>query len=401
MIMSPLPCSAGVDSDRRFFLRQAGAAAVWPWLSARLEAADDQPAGPGPDQSVLIARDKEPLCLEFPFATLKDFQMPNPQFFVRNHFTIPQLEVQNWRLRVEGAVQRPFELTYDELRKLPAHTQTTLIECTGNGRAFLTPRAKGVQWELGGVSNAQWTGVALADLLRRAGARPDAAEIILEGADFGEPSSEPRPAGKIHFARSLPFSKARQPNVLLAYLMNGERLAPAHGYPLRAIVPGWYGVAMVKWLTRIIVAERPFRGYSQTFDYSYFRRGPDQLPIVVAVGELQVKAQIARPARGEMLPAGKEVRIFGAAWTGESEVTRVDISTDGGKTWQPANLLDKPIPYTWRFWEMAWRPDQPGRYRLLARAADRRGHVQPLERNPDLRNYLISHPVPVEVEVRG
>jgi DMSO/TMAO reductase YedYZ molybdopterin-dependent catalytic subunit len=353
----------------------------------------DRPAG-------LIPRQKDPDNLEFPFATLNSFITPNDQFFVRNHFPMPRLEARTWRLKVEGAVSRELELTCAELRKLPTHTVTATLECSGNNRAYLTPKAKGVPWQLGAVGNAEWTGVPLGEVLKKAGVAQSAVEVVLEGADQGEIPAEARPQGKVHFARSLPLARARKPEVLLAYRMNGAELAPAHGFPLRVVVPGWYGVASVKWLRRILVTERPFNGYFQSFDYSYFTRFKG-LANVTPITELQIKAAIARPTAGEVIKAGAPYRIFGAAWTGDSEVSRVDVSTDGGRTWEKAKLLDKAVPYAWRLWSYAWRtPKKAGPARLLARATDARGRQQPLKRDPDLRNYLISHVLPVDVTVR-
>jgi DMSO/TMAO reductase YedYZ molybdopterin-dependent catalytic subunit len=348
----------------------------------------------------LIIRQKEPANLEFPFPTLDSFITPNERFYVRNHFAVPRLDVAAWRLKVEGAVARPLELDYDELRKLPARTLTATLECTGNSRVFLVPKARGVPWELGAVGNARWTGVPLAALLDRAGLRDQAVEVILEGADAGEISEEPKSPGTIHFARSLPVAKARQDNVLLGYQMNGTDLPTAHGFPLRAVVAGWYGMASIKWLTRIVVTDSPFQGYFQTFDYSIFERRAG-LPVLVPVTELEVKAEIARPVQDEVVPTNTAYRIHGAAWTGESEVTKVEVSTNGGRSWVEARLLDKAVRNAWRLWEYEWQtPARPGHHTLMARATDRRGRVQPLERDSDRRNYLISHVLPIAVEVR-
>jgi DMSO/TMAO reductase YedYZ molybdopterin-dependent catalytic subunit len=349
--------------------------------------------------ATLIVREKEPENLEFPFQILDRFLTPNEQFYTRCHFPIPKVEVASWRLKVEGAVERPLELTHAELLQLPTRSAPVLLECAGNGRSFLVPKAKGVPWELGAVNTAEWTGVPLAVLLQKAGLRDTAVDVVLEGADAGELKTEPRPAGKIHFARSLPVTKARQPEVLLAYRMNGRVLPAAHGFPLRAVVPGWYGMASIKWLQRIVVTDRPFTGFFQSIDYSYFERRQG-FPSVVPITELQVKAEIARPARDEQIKPDIPYRVHGAAWTGDSEVTRVEISTDGGSHWTDARLVGKRERFTWRFWEYSWHtPAQAGRHHLMARATDQRGRVQPMEHDPDRRNYMISHVVPVEVEV--
>ncbi len=193
----------------------------------------------------MITRGEEPLNLEMPFSSLREFITPNEQFYVRGHFPIPEINVQNWRLKVEGAVASPFELTYDELRQMPSQTMTATMECAGNGRSFLQPKVKGVAWDLGAVGNAEWTGLLLGDVLRRAGVRSDAREVVLEGGDKGAIPEPPRPPGEIHYARSLPIAKASD-DVLLAFEMNGQPLPASHGFPLRAVVPGWFGMASVK-----------------------------------------------------------------------------------------------------------------------------------------------------------
>ncbi len=290
---------------------------------------------------------------------------------------------------------------YDELLRMPSRTITMTLECAGNSRIFLSPKVGGLQWELGAVSNAEWTGVPLAAVLKRAGVRAGAMEVVLEGADNGAITKEPVSPGKIHYARSLPLAKALMPEVVLAYRMNGEPLSPAHGFPLRAIVPGWYGMASVKWLTRIVVTDTTFRGYFQTSDYSFWERR-DELPVqLLPVTEVEVKAEIARPALHEIIPADTIYRVYGAAWTGESEVSVVELSTDGGARWEQAQLLGESVPYTWRFWEYYWRtPGEPGAHTVMARATDARGDVQPMQRDIHRGSYMISHVQPIDVEVR-
>jgi DMSO/TMAO reductase YedYZ molybdopterin-dependent catalytic subunit len=346
----------------------------------------------------MILRSREPEALEFPFATLDGFITPNDRFYVLSHFGTPRLDAQTWRLRVEGAVERPLELTYDDLTRMPSRRQVALLECSGNGRVFLLPKAPGVPWELGGVGNAEWAGVPLAAVLDRAGVKETAVEVILEGADRGERKEEPKSPGTIPFARSVSVAKARR-DVLLAHKMNGVDLPPAHGYPVRAVVPGWHGVASVKWLTRVVVTDEPFLGYFQSLEYTYFERRHG-LPGLVPVTEVQVKAQVARPGRGEVVPRDKDYRVHGAAWAGESLVTRVEVSTDGGRSWSDATLLGDPVRHAWRRWEYVWRAlGQPGRRIVMARATDDGGRVQPMGRDPDRRGYMISHVLPVEVEV--
>jgi DMSO/TMAO reductase YedYZ molybdopterin-dependent catalytic subunit len=358
---------------------------------------NDAPAAP----SGVIVRQNEPDNLEYPFANLTDFLTPNDRFYVRNHFPVPNVDANNWRVRVEGAVEQAFDLGIAELRKMPARKVTALLECSGNGRVRLKPPQLGIRWDQGAVGNAEWTGVPLVEVLKRAGIKSESVEVILEGADRGHLDAPlTKSPGEISFARSLPLSKAKQPEVLLAYQMNGKDLPRIHGWPLRVVVPGWYGMASVKWLKRIIVSQQPFLGYFQMLSYTIWRRRAG-IAELAPVAEVQVKSQIARPTRDEVVAAGSQYRIYGAAWTGEGQIAKVEVSIDGGKQWSAARLLGKSIQYAWRFWEYPWAtPTQAGRHIVLARATDDRGNVQPMERDPDRRDAMITHVEPVSVEVR-
>src|ERR1041385_7660133 len=221
-----------------------------------------------------IVRSENPLNLEMPFEGLDGFITQTSAFYVRTHFPIPKIDKDKWHLRVEGEVEKPFELNYRELLKLEAKTVPVTLECAGNSRNFLEPKVKGVQWGLGAVGTAEWTDVPLSSLLNRARVKASAREIVLEGADGGILEDPKSPPGKLHFSRSIPLEKARA-DVLLAYKMNGEELPPQNGFPVRAIVPGWYAMASIKWLQRIIVTDEPFTGYYQTLDYAYWKRGGD------------------------------------------------------------------------------------------------------------------------------
>ena len=350
-----------------------------------------------PDQ--LISRSEEPLNLEMPFASLDDFVTPNEKFYVRCHFPVPQIEATTWKLRVEGAVRAPVEFTFDELRHMRTHTVTATMECAGNGRSHLEPKVKGVAWDIGAVGNAQWSGVLLRDLLARAGISGDAREVVLEGADRGAIKEPPRPPGEIHYARSVPLEKANA-DVLLAFEMNGAPLTPEHGFPLRAVVPGWFGMASVKWLQRIVVTREPFNGYYQSIDYTYWEER-DGMPTLVPLAEMQVKAQIARPQMGEVVAAGQEYRVHGAAWGGEDEVVKVEFSDDHGATWKTATLLGESQQHAWRFWEFQWTvPARPGDSVLMARATDSAGRTQPAHRIAEYGTYMINHVLPIRVEVR-
>lgn len=346
--------------------------------------------------SGLITRETEPQNLEFPFPSLAGRLTPINQFYIRSHFPIPPLDTTSWRLVINGAVETELTLTYNELCQLPATTVSATLECAGNGRARLAPKPKGLLWEQGAVGNAKWTGVPLAMLLARAGVKAEAVEVIFEGADRGEVNEEPRSPGTIHFARSLPLSKTQQAEVLVVYAMNGQPLPPEHGFPVRLVVPGWYGMASIKWLTTITVSAVPFDGYWQTIEYAYWQRTQGH-PTMTPVAEMQVKAEIARPMLHEMLTAGVPYRVHGAAWTGESAITKVEVSTDGGSTWQLTTLLEENVPFTWRLWEYQWTPAATGRHKLLARATDEQGQTQPSEHSKDRRTYMINRVTAVEV----
>lgn len=350
----------------------------------------------------MIIREKEPENLEFPFAALHKSITPNEQFFIRSHFPVPRLSARGWGLKIEGLVEHPCEISYEDLLAMPSRTVVMTLECAGNSRIFLSPKVGGLQWELGAVGCAEWTGVPLAAVLERAGVHTGAVEVVLEGADSGEIKKEPQSPGKIHFARSLPLDKALQPEVILAWQMNGAPLPPSHGFPVRAIVPGWYGMASVKWLRRIIVTDRIFCGYFQTSDYTFWDQR-DGLPIqLLPVTEVEIKAQIARPALRELVPADSIYRVYGAAWGGESTVVKVEVSDDGGRNWKSAQLLGEPVAYAWRLWEYHWRtPGHEGSYTLMARATDDRGREQPMQRDERRGTYVISHVQPIEVEVRN
>lgn len=341
----------------------------------------------------------EPVNIEMPFRTLDSLITPSESFFTRCHFPIPAIDVKTWRLKIEGSVEKPFALSYAELCQMESRTLTATLECAGNSRAFLTPPIQGVPWELGAVGNAEWTGVPLSAVLERSEMKPSAVEVIFAGSDQGEIEEPPRPAGEIQYSRSVPCDKALK-DVLLAYQMNGEALTPAHGYPLRVIVPGWYGMASVKWLERVIASDTPFTGHFQTIDYAFWERR-DGLPVRVPITEMRIKAEIARPHIGEIVPAATAYRMHGAAWTGDAPITTVDISDDDGLTWHAAKLLGSFVPNAWQLWEYIWQtPAQPGRRTVMARATDSRGHTQSLQHDDDGGSYLVNHCLPIEFEGR-
>jgi len=347
----------------------------------------------------LIIRQKEPTNLETPLDQVDSFITPTDLFFIRSHFSTPKLDLASYQLLVDGAVRNPLSLSYEQLRDMPSETRVATLECAGNGRVFLVPQVAGAQWELGAVGNAEWTGVPLGALLERAGLEEDACEIVLEGADRGTPKEEPVPPGPISYARSLPRDKALEREVLIAYQMNGRDLPLDHGYPVRAVVPGYYGMASVKWLLHVQAVREQFRGYWQTSDYAYWDY-LDGKPVRRALGVMKLKSEIVRPRFYEKLAPNQVYTVFGAAWAGETEVTGIAVSMDGGQIWAEAEFLDPLQRHAWRRWKFNWlTPKKPGQYTLLARAKDASGNIQPDKHDQHYGSYVISHTLPIEVFV--
>jgi DMSO/TMAO reductase YedYZ molybdopterin-dependent catalytic subunit len=336
---------AGRTRNRREFLTPlALAAAAWP---ARLWAA-------GPEQS------GDPLIRTIDFSSLRTLLTPNNEFFLRNHFVVPSVSLAGWKLRVTGRVRSPLELSYPAILGRPRHALTITLECAGNGVG------------LGGVSTATWAGISLGALLKEAGLDSRVRYIRLVGADRGIEGSSRVP---VSFTRSIPVEKAMHPDTLLAFRMNGEPLPVEHGYPLRAVIPGWYGMDSVKWINRIEALEREDETFYMTQRYMAIRLqtvGAEQSPIT----RMRVKSQIAQPRQGEILAPGPHV-IRGAAWAGENRVAKVEVSTDGGKDWHAAHLETESRSYAWVLWEFPWDVHMPGAYVIVVRATDDQGTMQP------------------------
>jgi DMSO/TMAO reductase YedYZ molybdopterin-dependent catalytic subunit len=331
---------------------------------------------------------------ETPLESVQGWVTPNSLFFVRNHFEVPRVDVNAWRLSVGGRVRQPAEWTWEELATLPQRSVFATVECAGNGRSFLQGRQPGVQWGAGAIGHAEWTGVPLCHVLEKAGIEPGSVEVLFEGADRGIEHDHPEPMA---FARSLPLDKAMHRDTLLVTRMNGERLSSSHGFPLRLFVPGWYGVASVKWLRRIEVIDRPFRGYFQSTKYTVQRQAGEGTETVV-VGPMAVKSEIIRPQAGAALGPGTH-RIFGVAWAGEEAVAYVEVSTDGGRNWERAEILGASAPYCWSLWEYLWEVAESREYELMARATSASGRTQPMERDTLLGGYVIHHPRAIAVRV--
>ncbi len=332
---------------------------------------------------------------ETPLERAGSWVTPSRLFFVRNHFPAPHIDPATWRLRVGGCVERPQDWTLDDLAALPERTVFATMECAGNGRSFLTPHVHGVQWGAGAIGHAEWTGIPVRLLLEKAGLQPQTQEIVFEGLDTGREADHPE---ALTFARSLPLAKALDRDTLLVTKMNGEPLEPSHGFPVRLLAPGWYGVASVKWLGGIRAVDQAFKGYYQSKKYTIQQRTPNGGVETVVVGPMPVKSEIIRPQPGETLGVGTN-RVFGVAWAGQEAVARVEVSTDGGGSWTDAELLGPQSPYSWMLWEHLWEVAEPGRYVLLARAVSASGRVQPASHDPLLGGYQIHFMRPRELIV--
>lgn len=378
-------------SRRRFLATVAGAgpgalalASLPPWASAAL--AEEAPG--------IIVRNDWPEHWETSLASLgRSWLTPNDVFFVRSHFTPPDVDLARWRLEITGLVSTPLQLSLAELRTLPAVEAAITLECAGNGRGlYQLPNTSGTQWERGAVGTALWRGALLRALLERAGVRSEARHVWFEAAD-----EAPLP-GVPHFVRSIPLEKAMD-DVLLAHAMNGAALHRRHGAPLRAIVPGWYGMASAKWLTRIRVEAAASDNHFMVKGYRYAYPGEDPLA-AAPVESLRVKSLITRPLAGAAIPRGG-VEVRGFAWAGRAGIRSVEVSADGGTSWRAARLTGDLHPGAWRSWQARLDAAVPGVLTLFARATDGAGEVQPLAARGNAGGYGNNSMHQVSVHVRA
>jgi len=334
----------------------------------------------------MLVRSVRPEDLEMPLSGFADYLTPVEHFFVRTHVYVPAVDLSQWRLQVGGSVGTPLALTMDDLKKLPAAELISVLECAGNGRSSFQPPVPGMQWGQGAVGNARWRGVRLADVLKHAGLKPSAREILFDGADV--------PLGTMpDFQRSLPIEKALDPNTLLAYEMNSETLPVKHGFPLRVIAPGWAGDSWIKWVTSIRVLDQEHDGFWMKSAYRHPGRPVAPGAAIPAdrmqpVTSLRVKSVIASPLDGVQFDPGRPATIRGVAW-GSEPVTSVEVSVDGGRSWKPASLnSSQRTRFGWRQWEFAWTPPRAAYYSILARARDASGNTQPLDQEWNQSGYL-------------
>jgi sulfane dehydrogenase subunit SoxC len=331
-----------------------------------------------------------------PLEALRYDVTPPGLHYVLTHFDIPAVDPASWRLQIGGAVDRPLTLGLADLMRRPPVTSRVLLECAGNGRARLEPRPVSQPWLLEAVGTAEWTGTPLAPLLEEAGVSPAAVDVVFTGADHGVERGIEQ-----DYARYLPLAEALRPEALLVWAMNGTPLPPQHGAPMRLVVPGWYGMAHVKWLTRIEVLEEPFTGYQNATAYRLkVEAQEDGEPVT----RIRPRALLAPPGWPDFMTRERFVRpgavpLSGRTWSGRAPVTRVEVSTDAGRTWDDAVLapVDPAHPFAWRAWSYEWQAT-PGCWELLVRATDEHGTqpVQPEWNRQGMANNFVQR-VPVTV----
>ena len=316
----------------------------------------------------------------FPAQGSSELITSNPDFFVRNHFHTPQISSEAWSLNVNGLVGAPLKLSYSDLLLAPSVKRVLTMECAGNVSGGA------------GVGNAEWSGISLAELLKQAGASTKANNVILYGADSGGGEDLPTDT---HFARAISLEKAMDGTCLLAYEMNGAPLPADHGFPLRALVGGWYGMDSVKWLTRIEVTDQPFQGYFQQKYYVAIGANGDRRPLT----RMLVNSKFLRPSEGEEIRS-KTYRIEGVAWAGEGKVTKVELRTAASEPWRPVTMTSSSS-MIWTRWSYDWTVPRADKYTLEVRASDDGGHVQPDLRDPSRQDsYEFNTPHRISVMAR-
>lgn len=387
-------------SSRRIFLKHLPIAALgltagrsilsWALPETQLEAINI------PGEDGMIVRSSRFVDLETPVEYFDTWLTPIPHFFVRNHMHEPvELSAESWRLTVGGEVEKPLTLTLADLKKLEPHSVVNTLECAGNGRSLHRPQVPGIQWGKGAVSTAKFSGPRLRDVLQQAGLKASGKQVMFRGLD--------EVPGKVPpFIRSIPVEKALDSDTLIATHMNDAPLTKHHGFPARVLVPGWIGAASCKWLTEIKVLESEFVGNFMSPGYRFpnqpIKPGDSVKPedTHVLTG-LNVKSVISGPLDGSNLKSGK-LTAHGAAWAGEANIVKVEVSTDGGSTWNPATLAQEKSRFAWRLWSYSWNAKR-GDYTIQSRATDSQGRVQPAEAAWNPSGYLYNAIDEVKIHV--
>ncbi len=331
-----------------------------------------------------------------PLEALRYDVTPAGLHYLLTHYDIPAVDANVWRLEVRGAVTAPLSLSLDEIRARPAVTVAVTLECAGNGRALLEPRPVSQPWVTEAVGTSEWTGTPLSLLLEEAGFASEAVDVVFTGLDHGLEGGVEQ-----DYERGLPLADATRDEVLLVYEMNGQTLLPQHGFPLRLVVPGWYGMTSVKWLSRVTVLTERYDGYQNARGYR-MRATEDEEGTPVT--KMQPRSLMAPPGfpdfmtRARILDRGR-VTLQGRAWSGLGEIVRVEVSIDAGRSWTPVELGSAPSPFAWRSWIFDWNAE-PGEHELCCRATDASGATQPTEPSWNAGGYQNNAVQRVPVKVR-
>lgn len=388
--------------DRRGFLKGAGLASMGALIGASIPFHRNMPSGFIPEaiaanpvkiagKDGLTVLNDRPVNAETPPHLLNDEVTPTSRHFIRNNGIVPEdMDPKTWKLTIDGLVDKPMTLSIDDLvNRFEVVKQRLVIECGGNGRAFFDPPARGNQWTLGAVACSEWTGVRLADVLKAAGVKSNVVYTAHEGADTHLSGTE----GKLPISRGVPIAKAMNPNNLIAFGMNGARLHPMNGAPLRLVVPGWPGSCSQKWLKRVWLRDKVHDGPKMTgsaYRVPDYPVAPGEKVPKSAMGIIEampVKSLITTPKTGLTVTDGT-LNVAGHAWAGDDTVARVDVSIDFGATWRKADLKSPHNPYAWQRWSANLTFPEKGYYEVWARATDDRGISQPFAIAWNPKGYL-------------
>ncbi len=387
-----------MERTRREWLRCAaagGAALMLPGCSQnspadRVLVGEEDALARFPGKVAMRVNSDRPTCLETPWRYFQHDLTPNEAFYVRWHLqAVPTaIDLATWRLRVEGSVDNPLELSMDDLRRMGGDEVIAVNQCSGNSRSLFGPRVSGAQWRNGAMGNARWGGISLAKLLRAAGIRRDAVQITLDGLDEGPLASVP------DFVKALDIDHALQPEVTVAFAMNNEPLPALNGFPARLVVPGWYATYWVKALSRITVLPHRFDGYwiAKAYKIPDSPNGvedPKKLSEhVVPIHRMNVRSFVTAPEPGATVPAARSIAVGGIAFDGGSGIRGVEISTDGGASWAATSLGDDLGRFSFRRWSYQWTPAARGEYGIRVRATAGDGQVQPAAEGWNRGGYM-------------
>ncbi len=331
----------------------------------------------------LILRSRRPENLESPLGAIDSLFTPNDLFYLRNHHDYPLINLEAWQLTVGGHLEHSMCLSYQQLLTLPQVSIAATLECSGNKRTFFQPKVPGDQWETGALGNAKWTGIPLCHLLSMAKLRAGVRDIVFSGADSGPRADMP---GTYHFIRSMPVQDVFEVNPVLAIYMNDQTIPYKHGFPLRLVVPGWYGMASVKWITSITAITSEFSGPFQKIDYVYLPQ-ENSYEKAFPVRKIKVNSVITHPADQAIIYPGRNV-IKGIAWAGSASIVKIEVSIDNGITWAAVSSFSKQISqFSWVFWQYFWDVTHPGKYAIKVKAQDNLGNVQPAKAVWNAKGY--------------